>query len=167
MIRSTLLRAGVLVTSLAAAPLALAQQTFPEPATPPPHWGFIGMMAAMGMLFVLGIIAVVFFTENRRQRQKLALVEKLVTDGRSVPRELMTNEPRVLTLPEEKRRDIRRAIAFLCWGIGIGVVFYIVSGGNPRAAAWGLLFVVPGLGNVLKAWLTAREIARGSADGQR
>jgi hypothetical protein len=43
----------------------------------------------------------------------------------------------------------------LCAGALLGhrlaVVFYIVSGGNPRAAAWGLLFIVPGLGNFLKA----------------
>ena len=43
----------------------------------------------------------------------------------------------------------------------------MLSAGNPRAAAWGLLLIVPGLGNFVKAWLTAREIARGSADGQR
>jgi Domain of unknown function (DUF6249) len=173
MIRSTLLRAGALVTSLAAAPLALAQQTLPAPGTAPApagmpeHWGFIGVMAGMGLLFTLGIIAIVFFTENRRQRQKLALVERLVTGGQPVPRELMTNEPRMLTLPEQYRHDIRRAIAFMCWGIGFSVVFYMLSAGNPRSAAWGLLLILPGLGNFLKAWLVAREIARGSADGTR
>jgi hypothetical protein len=167
MIRSTLLRAGALVTSLAAAPLALAQESVRPPATIPEHWPFIALMAALGMLFVLGIIAIGFLTENRRQRQKLALVEKLVTGGQPVPRELMTNEPRLLTLPEQYRHDIRRAIAFLCWGIGISFAFYMLSAGNPRAAAWGLLLIVPGLGNFLKAWLTAREIARGSAGGER
>ena len=176
MIRSTLLRAGALVTSLAAAPLALAQESVPPPHIVLadertemiiPHWPFIALMAGLGMLFVLGIITIVFYTENRRQRQKLALVEKLVTGGQPVPRELMTNEPRLLTLPEQYRHDIRRAIAFLCWGIGISFAFYMLSAGNPRAAAWGLLLIVPGLGNFLKAWLTAREIARGSAGGER
>jgi hypothetical protein len=28
-------------------------------------------------------------------------------------------------------------------------------------AAWGFLFLLPSLGNFAKAWLTAREIARG------
>ena len=167
MIRSTLPRAGALVTSLAAAPLALAQESFPPPATIPEHWPFIALMAGLGMLFVLGIITIVFFTENRRQRHKLALVERLVADGKPVPRELMTNEPRLLALPEQYRHDIRRAIAFLCWGIGFSVVFYILSRGTPEAAAWGLLLIIPGLGNLLKAWLTAREIARGSAGDQR
>src|ERR1700741_5279062 len=161
---STFLRAGPLAIGLGAAPLALAQ---PLAVTPPPHWTFIAVMAGMGMLMVLGILAMLFFNENRKNREKLAVVERLVTGGQPVPRELMINEPRQLTLPEQRRHDIRRGIAFLCSGIGIGVVFYIVSGGNPRAAAWGLLFIVPGLGNFLKAWLTAREIARGSADGSR
>jgi hypothetical protein len=154
---STLGRSAVWLTSLWTAPMAFAQ----EAATPVPHWGFIGMMAGFGMIFVLGIVTIVLLTNNRAQRHRLALVEKLITDGKPVPRELMVSEPRQLTLPEEQRRDIRRAIAFLCWGLGLGVVFYLVSGGNPRAAAWGLLFIVPGLGNLLKAWLTARELARG------
>jgi hypothetical protein len=167
MIDSTLLRAGALMTSLTVAPLALAQESFPPPATIPEHWPFIALMAGLGMLFVIGIVATVLFMANRAQRQKLALVEKLVTSGQPVPRELMTNEPRQLTLPEQRRYDIRRGIAFLCWGVGLSVFFYIVSSGNPRAAAWGLLFLLPGLGNFLKAWLAAREMARGSADGAR
>jgi hypothetical protein len=162
---STWLRAGALVIGLSAAPLALAQ--LPPPAVMPPHWGFISAMAAMGMLMVLGILALGVYNENRKNRDKLGLVERLVTSGQSVPRELMVKEPRQLTLLEQRRHDIRRGIAFLCWGIGISLVFYIVSGGNPRAAAWGLLFIVPGLGNFLKAWLTARDIARGAAGGPR
>lgn len=162
MFRSTLIRTGALVTSLAATPLAFAQVV----STPPP-WAFIGMLGATGMLMVLGILAVIFFNDTRKTRDKLALVERLVADGKPVPRELMTNEPRLLALPEQYRHDIRRAIAFLCWGIGISLVLYIVYGGSPRGAAWGLVLIVPGLGNFLKAWLTAREIARGSAGGQR
>jgi hypothetical protein len=162
---STLLRTGASVIGLGAAPLALAQM--PPPALMPPQWGFVGMMAGFGMLMVLGILALGVFNESRKNREKLALVERLVTSGQPVPRELMVNEPRQLTLLEQRRHDIRRGIAFLCWGIGIGVVFYIVSGGNARAAAWGLLFIVPGLGNFLKAWLTARDIARGSAGDPR
>jgi hypothetical protein len=161
MFRSTLIRTGALVTSAATASLAFAQ----EPATPPP-WGFVGVMGGMGLLLVLGILAIIFFNDTRRNRDKLALVERLVTDGKPVPRELMIYGPVQLSLPEQYRHDTRRAIAFLCWGIGFSVVFYILSGGQPRAAAWGLLLIVPGLGNFVKAWLTARDIARGSAGGQ-
>jgi hypothetical protein len=160
---STLLRLGALVTASAAAPLALAQPV----VMPPPQWTFISLMSGLGMLMVVGILAVIFFNDQRKTRDKLGLVERLVADGKPVPRELLTNEARQLTLPEQYRHDVRRAIAFVCWGLGVAVVFYIVSGGNPRAAAWGLLLIVPGLGNFLKAWLTAREIARGPSDGAR
>ena len=74
MIRSTLPRAGALVTSLAAAPLVLAQESLPPPAVVPEHWAFIALMAGLGMLFVIGIVATALFAENRRQRQKLTIV---------------------------------------------------------------------------------------------
>jgi hypothetical protein len=125
------------------------------------------MMAGFGMLMTLGIIAIVMFTNARAVRNRLALVEKLVSDGKPVPRELLIHEPQRLTLAEERRRDIRRGIALLCWGIGVSVVFYVVSRDNSRAAAWGLLLIAPALGNFLQAWLTAREIARGPSDGAR
>ena len=162
---STLLRAGALVVGLGVAPLALAQ--VPPLAVMPPHWGFIAAMAGMGMLMVLGILAIIFFNENRRSREKLALVERLITGGQPVPRELMVNEPRQLTLPEERRRDMRRGITWLCWALGIAVVFYYVSGRQPSALAWGLLPLILSLGSFLKAWLTAREIARSAAAGPR
>jgi hypothetical protein len=163
MFRSTLIRTGALATSLGVTPLAFAQVA----ATPPP-WFFIATLSSVGMLMVVGILAVIFFNDTRKNRDKLALVERLVTDGKPVPRELMIYGPPQLSLPEQYRYDIRRAIAFLCWGIGIGVVFYILAPGpGLRAAAWGLLLIIPGLGNFLKAWLTAREIARGPAGDQR
>jgi hypothetical protein len=110
MIGSTLLRAGTLVTSLGLAPLALAQ----DAATQPP-WGFVGVLGGMAMLMAFGIIAIVFFNDSRKSRDKLGLIERLVTSGQPVPRELMVNEPRQLTLPEQYRHDVRRAIAFLGW----------------------------------------------------
>jgi hypothetical protein len=158
-------RAATLAIGLLAAPLALAH--VPPLVAAPPPFAFIGMMAGFGMVMVLGIITIVMLTNSRAVRDRLALVEKLVTDGKPVPRELLVNEPTQLTLPEERRRDIRRGIALLCWGIGVGVVFYLVSRDNSRAAAWGLLLIVPALGNFVKAWLTAREIARGPSNGAR
>jgi hypothetical protein len=163
MTTATLGRLGVLVAALGAAPLALAQ----EAATQAPHMAFVGMLAGFGMMFVLAIVAVVLHFEQRKRRERLALVEKLVTAGHSVPPELMMDGPLRLTLPEERRRDLRRGIGLLCWAIGIGLVFYLASGGQPRAAGWGLLLLLPALGNFVKAWLTAREIARGSADTSR
>ncbi len=158
---STSLKATALVASVLTTPMVLAQAS--AVATPPP-WTFIGMLSGFGMLMILGIIAIVFFNDARKGRDKLRLVERLVTEGKPVPHGLMVNERPPLTLPEERRRDIRRGIAFLCWGIGVSVVFYIVSGGIPQSAAWGLLLILPGLGNFLKAWLTPPDIARGLSD---
>ena len=154
---STVRRSAVLLAGLCAAPLALAQEAVVQGEL---HdlgapWQFIATMGGLGMLFVVGILTVIFTTANRKQRDRLATVERLVSAGQPVPRDLLTEQP-ILTLPEERRRDIRRGITLLCWAAGIAVVFYIVSGGLPRAAAWGLLFLVLGLGSFLKAWLTAR-----------
>ena len=54
MIGSTLMRGSALVTALAATPLAFAQ----EPALMPEHWPFVGLMAGLGMLFVIGVVVV-------------------------------------------------------------------------------------------------------------
>ena len=166
---STLLRPGALVIGLGVAPLALAQ--FPPQvlgaATPGPPWSFIATMAGMGMLLAVGIMAIVFFNESRRSREKLALVERLVAEGKPVPRELMVNELRQLTLPEERRRDMRRGITWLCWALGIAVVFYYRVRATTERGGVGIAALILSLGSFLKAWLTAREIARSAADGPR
>ena len=160
---SILLRAATLVTSLSAAPLALAQ----ESATMPEHWGFIAVMAGLGMLFVLGIIAIALIAEQRKARAKLALVERLVTSGQPVPRQLMTNEPVPLALPDERRRDVRRGITLLFFGLAVSLIPIIGSGGEWRYGVWGLLFLLPALGSFLKAYLVAREIAGGATAGSQ
>ena len=62
------------------------------------------------------------------------------------------------------------AIAFLCWGIGIGVVFYIVSGGNstrgglgPAVHRAGARQLPEGLADRARASRAARPTARASA----
>jgi hypothetical protein len=160
MIRSTLRRVAVLGAGLCAAPLALAQ----EAAMTPP-FGFIGVLGGMGMLMVLGIVALGVFNENRKNRDKLAVIERLVTGGQPVPRELITGEKPPLPLPEERRRDVRRGITLLCWAIAVAAIPVIGSGGEWRYGVWGLLFLLPSLGSFFKAWLTAREIARGASSG--
>jgi hypothetical protein len=153
--------AGGLATGLSATTSALAQ---PIAAMPPTPWIFVAMMAAFGMLFLLGIFVIGSFKENSAQRQKLAMIERLVTSGQPVPRELLLNGPQQLPLPEERRRDIRRGITLLSLGIAVALVPIIGSGGEWRYGVWGLLFLLPALGSFLKAHLTAREIARGASN---
>ena len=161
---STLRRTALLLAGIGAAPLALAQETVPNM----PPWAFIATMAGLGLLFAFGIVTVVHITANRKERERLTTVERLVNVGQpGAAGAHDQEEPAPLPLPEERRRDIRRGITLLCWAIGIALLFYILSSGNLRAAAWGLLWLLPGLGNFLKAWLTAREIARDAAAGSR
>jgi len=161
MIGSTLRRGAVLAAGLGVAPLALAQELVEMHAP----FGFIGVMAGMGMLFLLGIFALGVVNENRKNRDKLAVIERLVTSGQPVPRELITGEVAPLPLPAERRRDIRRGITLLCLAIAVTAIPVIGSGGEWRYGVWGLLFLLPSLGCFFKAWLTAREIARGASSG--
>ena len=167
MIESALRRSAVLVASLGTASFALAQgpAIIGEPAGPAPPWAFVAAMSAIGMLFVLGIIAAVFFNETRKNRDRLALIERLVTSGQPVPRELMAPGPLQLTLRDERRLDIRRGITLLAWAIAVALIPVIGSGGEWRYAVWGLLFFLPSLGSFLKAHLTAREMARRDPNG--
>jgi hypothetical protein len=160
---STLRRSATLLAGLGATPIALAQEaaTHEMPVT------LIATLAGLGMLFVLGIIGISLFHDYRKRHERLALVEKLVAAGNPVPRELLVDGPLPPTLPEERRRDMRRGVTALCWAMAIAVVFYFVSGGQLRAATWGLFPLILGLGSFFKAWLTAREIARGAADPPR
>jgi hypothetical protein len=163
MIGSSLRRSALLLAGLCATPLALAQ----EAATHEMPIVLIATLAGLGMVFVLGVVAVSLFHDRIKRRERLALVEKFVTGGQPVPRELMLDGPVPLPLPEERRRDMRRGVTWLCWALGIAVVFYFVSGRQLPAVAWGLLPLILSLGSFLKAWLTAREIARGAAEGPR
>jgi hypothetical protein len=158
MIGSTLMRGATLLTTLAATPLALAQ----EPSVMPEHWPFVALMAGLGMLFVIGIVIVALWHDRAVRRERLALVERLVTAGNPVPPALLTDGPTPLPLAQERRRDARRGITLLCWAIAIAVVFYFASGGQLRTVGWGLLPLILSLGSFLKAWLTSREIARGA-----
>src|SRR5262245_57445523 len=131
---STWRKTALLVGSLGATPLAVAQEI-------PPHEmpAFIGLMAGLGMLFVIGIVIVALWHGRAVRRQRLALVEKLVAAGSPVPPALLAEGPMPLPLAQERRRDVRRGITLLCWAIAIAVVFYFASGGQARAAGWGLL----------------------------
>ena len=161
MMGSTLRRGTLLVAAFSVASLALAQ----EPAMPPPHWGFIATMAAMGMAMVVAIVFVALLHDRSVRRERLTAIERLVASDKPVPRELITGEVPPLPLPQEYRRDVRRGITLLCWAIAVALIPIIGSGGEWRYGVWGLLFLLPSLGSFFKAWLTAREIARGASNG--
>jgi len=169
MIGSTLPRVAVLIGFFSVARLALAQ----VPLTPDSArqlvahdmTAFIGLLAAFGMLFVVALVAIVHYFQTRQARERLSLVERLVLADKPVPRHLITGEIPPLPLPDERRRDIRRGITLLCWAIAVTAIPVIGSGGEWRYGVWGLLFLLPSLGSFFKAWLTAREIARGGSSG--
>ena len=164
MFGSTLRRTALLLGAASAAPLALAQEAAELHEMMMP-FNFIVPLAGLGMLFVVLIVGVVHYTLYRQQRDRLALIERLVATDKPVPRELLTGEKTPLPLPEERRRDIRRGITLLCWAIAVAAIPVIGSGGQWRYGVWGLLFLLPSLGSFFKAWLTAREIARGASSG--
>jgi hypothetical protein len=157
-------KTALLVGCLVATPLALAQETTPHEMTAE-MTVFIALMASLGMAFVVAIIAVAHYFQQRQTRERLALIERLVLADKPVPRHLITGEIPPLPLPDERRRDIRRGITLLCWAISVAAIPVIGSGGHWRYAVWGLLFLLPSLGSFFKAWLTAREIARGVSSG--
>ena len=169
MIGSTTWRVAALIGFFSVAQLALAQ----APLTPGPNQQlvahdmtpFIALMASLGMLFVVAIVATASYFQQRQTRERLSLIERLVLADKPVPRHLITGEIPPLPLPDERRRDIRRGITLLCWAIAITAIPVIGSGGEWRYGVWGLLFLLPSLGSFFKAWLTAREIARGASSG--
>ena len=169
MIGSTLRRAAALIGFFSVARLALAQVAIPPGPAPQliahDMTAFIGLMAAFGMLFVVALVITVHYFQTRQARERLSLIERLVLADKAVPRHLITGEVPPLPLPDERRRDIRRGITLLCWAMAVTAIPVIGSGGEWRYGVWGLLFLLPSLGSFFKAWLTAREIARGGSSG--
>ncbi|HEY3518351.1 MAG TPA: DUF6249 domain-containing protein [Gammaproteobacteria bacterium] len=161
---STWRRRVLLVAGVCVSPLALAQET-PYHEMTASMTAFVGLMAALGMLFVVAIVATASYFQQRQMRERMSLIERLVLADKPVPRHLITGEIPPLPLPDERRRDIRRGITLLCWAISVAAIPVIGSGGQWRYGVWGLLFLLPSLGSFFKAWLTAREIARGASSG--
>jgi len=115
----------------------------------------VAVIAGLGMLMVLGIITIVFHYGSRVDRARLDLIERLLAKGQRVPTELLR---RAYELPpdEQRRRDFRRGIVLLGWALGVGLVFYILSHGQLRAAAWSLIFLFLSAASFLNWYLSAR-----------
>ena len=136
---------GLLLTPM----LALAE----SPVTDIP--GHVFVFAGMGMLFVLGIITIVFYFTSRVERARFELIERLLARGERIPPGVF-KRPNELTPEEERRRDFRRGIVLLAWGLGVGLVFYILSHGQLRAAAWSLIFLFLSGASFLNWYLSNR-----------
>lgn len=158
---SILRSTGLLLAGLCLTPLASAQPVGQLEVIPAEVVGII----ALALTMVVAIVSVALFHERKVRRERLATIERLVTGGLAVPRELITGEMPPMPLPQERRRDIRRGITLLCWAIAVFAIPVIGSGGEWRYGIWGLLFLLPSLGSFAKAWLTGREIARGASSG--
>jgi Flp pilus assembly protein TadB len=111
------------------------------------------------MLFVLGIIFIALQSASRIERNRFELIERLLARGERVPPELLRRH-NDLPPEEQRRRDLRRGIVLLAWGLGVGIVFYIVSGGQLRAAAWSLIFLFLSAASFLNWYLSDRLEAR-------
>jgi hypothetical protein len=174
---STVRRAFLLAASLGATSLAFAQRGLLAPerivpgeelsVLPGLDWTVVIPLIALGFLLPIAVVAIINYNEHRQNRERLATIERLVTAGHTVPAEIMHSGASRLTLADEYRRDVRRSITLLCWALGVALVLYLTSGGQLRSAAWGLLFLILSLGSFLKAWLTAREMARSASDDAR
>lgn len=164
MVMSTLRRSAALLASLLATPLALAQEIELGNA---PELAVILPVIALACAVPIAIVAIINYNEYQQLRERLAAVERLVAAGHTVPHELMLPGDARPTLAEEQRRDVRRGITMLCWASGVALTLYLFSPGQPRSAAWGLLFLILSLGSFLKAWLTGREMARSAQRGPR
>ena len=131
--RSLLVATTILCTPM----ITLAQEDIPDNAM---------YLALGGMALALGIVAVTLFFAFKDKRHKLEIVERLIQRGEKIPPELSPRPVPVFT----RRRDIRRGIWLLCWGVGIGLGGYI-SSGQLRSAAWGLLFFILSAGSFVNA----------------
>jgi len=136
---------GLLLTPM----LALAQ----SPVDDIP--GHVFVFAGMGMLFVLGIVAISLYFGTRIDRARLDAIERLLAQGQRVPPEMFQ---RTVEPPPEirRRRDFRRGVVLLGWALGVGGVFYILSGGQLRAAAWSLIFLFLSAASFLNWYLSDR-----------
>ena len=123
---STLLRAAR-CCGLGAAPLALAQEAIVQGELQDlgPPWSFITAISLGGMLIPIAIVAIINLSEFLQNRARLATIERIAAAGQTVPPALMLQGAPPLTLPEERRRDIRRGIMLLCWAAAVALVFYV------------------------------------------
>lgn len=141
--------------------LASAQQTQID------QW-LVVPLAGLGILFILGIIALSLFSSQRESVRRARLIEKFLESGQPVPPEILRApraQPRIS--PQELATiSRRRGVALLGWGAGISLVLYIGTG-EPRAAAWGLLFLFLAIASFINARFFSGDRAPPPSDASK
>ena len=122
--------------------------------------------SALGVLLVLGIIVIALRHDARTHRQRIALIEQYLQQGREVPRELLQPKYDGRTPAERRQYSFRRTIVLLAWAIGIAVVFYVVSG-QPRAMVWGLPFLLLGAAHFFNGMFLSADGEQRGSDGAK
>ena len=140
--------------------LALAQQPSPNDMTDM-TLAIAGMI--IGIVFVLGVLATVFYFRFKQDRYRLDTVAKFIEKGQPVPRELLSALPPMPTVAEQRRRDLRRGVWMLAWAVGVALAAYFLSD-QIRTAAWSLIFLSLSAGSFVNLYLSRRIEGEGKAD---
>ena len=151
--KNTLLPAGLAGSLLL--PLMAAAQPVSEEANNEFVIGLMSIFVGWGVVLVICIVGLSLFAPVFAQRKQHQLIEKFLESGQEIPQELLgkpeTPKPVQLAPAQLRARSMRRGVVLLALGIGIGAVAFAGSG-EPRAAAWGLLF----LGLAVASFVNAR-----------
>ena len=153
-----------LPTSVAAGGLAtpLLAQAQPVVDIGAPNTPLIGLIVAIGALFVLGIIVIAVIGPQwmlrNSMRDRAELIDKLLAAGQPVPPELLAPPtppgPPPVTAPatpaSNRLRSLRRGVGLLAFGAGIAAVAYL-GFDSPRTASWGLLFLALSIASFINA----------------
>jgi len=123
---------------LLTAPIASAQTIIGADA--PDDWvsraiGPDGLSLLIGLALVFVVIFVPLYFVHRRETRKYALYARFVDKEQVIPAELL---PSKVTRGSSREREFIRGVWLGCFGLGIVVVLYLVSG-EWRVAVWGLL----------------------------
>jgi hypothetical protein len=124
----------------------------------------VGIAVGFGVVLILGIIALSMLAPYLAQRRHAQLIEKFVEQGREIPPELTlgppkpgpADKPMIETAGQRRTRLTRRGVVLLAWAAGIAVVFYLTFE-DPRASAWGLLFLCLAIASFINGWFFSED----------
>ena len=152
----------IALTGLLAPELVLGQ---PPPGMEAMATGVVVGGMICGLVFTLGVVGLALYFTSKQERHKLDAIAKLVASGHPVPREMFMKKV-LPSVEEQRRRDLRRGVSALCWAVGVALTFYLL-GGDPRAPAWGLIFLFVSIGSFVNLYLSRRFEGAGKDDVPR